>query len=216
MSAKTAVILANGELGDLQSLSPRLAAAQPDLVIAADGGARYAPGLGLHLDVVIGDLDSASGDPGVEVVRFPPDKDETDLELALLHALSRGAERIVLLGAIGGRLDMTLASTLLLLHPEITHQQVAIWHGSETAYVLRPPGGTISGAPGDRVSLIPLAGEVSGVSTEGLQFRLRGGTLAPGPGRGISNRMTATSAEVRLEAGVLLMVHSPGPPKDPA
>lgn len=209
MSGKTCVILANGDLGDPRILSARLATIQTDLVIAADGGARHAPGLGLHIDVVIGDLDSSTGELEVELVQHPPDKNETDLELALVHALTSGAESVVMLGAVGGRLDMTVANALLLLHPSITNQRVAIWHGSETAVVLRPPGGTIDGASGHRVSLIPLAGEATGVATEGLLFRLQGERLAPGPARGISNRMTAASAEVRLEAGALLMIHAP-------
>jgi thiamine pyrophosphokinase len=212
VSGKTAVILANGDLGDPQRLLARLATIQPDLVIAADGGARHAPGLELRLDVVIGDLDSGAGDLGVEVLRHPPDKDETDLELALVHALTWGAETVILLGAVGGRLDMTLANALLLLHPSVGHQHVAIWHGSETAYALRPPGGVIRGRAGDRVSLIPLAGDALGVTTEGLQFGLHGERLAPGPARGLSNRMTAASAEVRMEAGTLLMIHAPNEP----
>lgn len=209
MKGQTSLILANGELGGAAIIAARLAGLTPSHVYAADGGARHAASLGLHLSAVIGDLDSLVGNPGASTQHHPSDKDETDLELALLHAVSEDAETVILLGAGGGRLDMTIANALLLLHPALAGRRVEIWNGLETAFVLRPPGGAVDGDPGDRVSLLPLAGTADGILTEGLAFPLHDETLSPGPARGVSNRLTGTRAEIRLRSGALLVVHAP-------
>lgn len=211
MSGTICVILANGELGDAPTIAARLESLDPEHVLAADGGARHAAPLNLSLTATVGDLDSHTGEPGI-VHPHPVDKDETDLELALLHAVSLGAGRIVLLGAVGGRLDMTIANALLLLHPALSGRRVEIWNGAETAFVVLPPGGPIIGAPGDRISLIPLAGPAADVSTDGLAFPLRGEILTPGPGRGISNRVVEARPRIRLASGALLVVHAPARP----
>lgn len=209
MSGKTCLILANGDLGDAAAIRARLAGLDPDVVLAADGGTRHAATLGLSLTTVIGDLDSLGGDPGAPTLPHPSDKDETDLELALLHAVRLNADRVVLLGAVGGRLDMTIANALLLLHPALVGRRVEIWNGDETSFVLWPPGGSVEGQAGDRVSLIPLGGPAEGVSTEGLTFPLQGETVSPGPGRGVSNRMTEAEATIRVRSGAILVVHFP-------
>ena len=216
MDERLALILANGEIGDLPVLRARLAERSPDIVIAADGGARHASLLRLHLDALIGDFDSISPEDttrlassGAELVRRPPDKDETDLELALLHAFERGADQVIVVGVAGGRIEMTIANVLLLLHPALTGRRISLWVGGQTAYLQLPPGGEILGTVGDTVSLIPLSGEAQGVTTHGLAFPLDGETLTSGPARGVSNRITEGGARVELAAGALFVVHTP-------
>src|SRR5689334_23251718 len=104
-----------------------------DSLIAADGGALPLLRLGLVPDLVIGDLDSlgAAGEAAlreqsVELRRFPRAKDETDLELALLHAAALGATAIDILGALGGRWDHTLANVALLALPELRGRRVRL------------------------------------------------------------------------------------------
>ncbi|MGQ0601251.1 MAG: hypothetical protein ACT4QE_06085, partial [Anaerolineales bacterium] len=77
-------------------------------------------------------------------------------------------------------------------------------------WLLRPPGGEARGAVGDTLSLIPLNGDAEGVTTRGLQYSLRGETLAAGPARGVSNVLTETTARVEVRAGMLLAVLTKG------
>jgi thiamine pyrophosphokinase len=217
MVERRALILANGDLGDPALLRRRLPPLRFDVVIAADGGARHAAALGLTVDRVVGDFDSLSSEArddlaqrGAALLPNPPAKDETDLELALLDALAAGSNQAVVLAAAGGRLDMTLANVGLLLHPALQPMAVQLWIGLETAFVLRPPGGDILGAVGDRVSLIPLGGEAGGITTHGLAFRLAADTLTVGPARGVSNRVATPHPRVELASGALLVVHAPG------
>ena len=55
-----------------------------DLVIAADAGFDYLNDLGLRADVVLGDFDSViSYDLPSDSLRYPKEKDDTDMMLAL-------------------------------------------------------------------------------------------------------------------------------------
>ena len=216
MSRSTALVLANGDLAEPDVIRQRLGDLASRWVIAADGGSTHAQTLGLHVDVLIGDLDSVEGPSverlradGAQIVRHPPGKDETDLELALLKARDLGATDIVVLGAVGSRLDMTLSNVMLLLHPALYPAQVALWHGRDTAFVVRPPGGEIPARAGDGVSLIPLAGDAAGVSTKGLAFTLDDETLQVAAARGVSNVVTHERARVTLTHGALLVVVRP-------
>jgi len=210
---KRAIIFANG---DLPEPAAALRLLQPtDLLIAADGGARHCRALGLTPHLVIGDFDSLAADEldaleqaGAVLKRHPRDKDETDLELALLEAAARGATTLIVFGAFGGRLDMTLANLLLLRHPKLAKVHIELRHGSQTAWLVRPPGGAVSGVPGDTVSLLPLDGDVFGIVTHGLRYPLRGEALLSGPARGVSNMLTEPLARITLTAGLLLVIHS--------
>ncbi|MBN1430815.1 MAG: thiamine diphosphokinase [Anaerolineae bacterium] len=212
-----AIILANGEIVDIPTLKTRLAGWEGVPVIAANGGCRYAARLGLRLDAVVGDLDSL--DPvlratlstaGTRLEVRPAHKDETDLELALLDTVRHGADYIVVLGALGGRLDMTLANTLLLLHPQLARVRVELWNGSQTAWLICPPGDDLIGAPDDTLSLIPLSGNAEGITTQGLAYPLNDETLEIGKARGISNVFTQNRAHISLRLGSLMVVHTPG------
>ena len=120
-----ALILVNGELYKTDVLQRRIRAEVFDLVLGADGGAKYAHTLDVTLDAVIGDMDSLSdlgrqGASNTELVFYPAEKDEVDLELALLYADEQGAKRIVMVGAMGGRMDMTIANILLITHTRLS------------------------------------------------------------------------------------------------
>jgi thiamine pyrophosphokinase len=205
-----AIIFANGEFPDPQAAS---ALTRPgDLVIAADGGTRHAAAAGVAPHVVIGDLDSLPAETlselktaGAQIVRFSPRKDETDLELALLYAAREGATEIVVLGALGGRLDQTIANVLLLALPGVEGIDVRIVEDAQEAFLVRDEA-VIEGSSGDTVSLIPLGGDAEGVTTTGLEWPLDEDTLRFGAARGVSNVLTREQARVRVRRGSLLCV----------
>jgi thiamine pyrophosphokinase len=210
------VIIANGAAPDEATVRrwlPRDERTQARL-ICADGGARTALALDLKPEAVVGDLDSLDAAmrarlraTGCRFVVYPAAKDWTDLELALRLAVEEGATEIVVLGALGGRLDQELANILLLFLPELQDIPTRIVDDRQEMFVARGQA-EIAGRAGDIVSLIPLGGDVQGIVTEGLLYPLRDEPLVSGPARGISNVMTAQVAHVTLRSGTLLIVHS--------
>ena len=208
------LLFANGVLDDTGWVGPYLARAAA--VIAADGGLRHLLPLGHRPDALIGDLDSLPAGVVAEeaagrVIRHPRDKDETDLELALLYAVAQyPGHEVLILGGFGGRLDHMLANILVLAHPRLLGQPIRFVDDRESAWLLAadPPGETtIHGAPGDIVSLLPLGGPAHVLATTGLRWPLHNETLLFGPARGVSNEMTAAVATVRLGTGVVVCVH---------
>ena len=206
-------VVANGTVDDRAIYHEVVRGA--DLVICADGGANTAVTFGWIPQVIVGDMDSVCSDVlselergGCEVLRHSPRKDETDLELALVEAVGRGGTEIVVLGATGGRIDHTVANMMLLSLPALADRQVRILGGDAEVMLVRESA-CVHGLPGDTVSLIPIAGDANGVSTDGLEWELSEGTLVLGYARGVSNVMTAEIARIRVEGGLLLVTHSP-------
>ncbi|MGQ9815133.1 MAG: thiamine diphosphokinase [Candidatus Roseilinea sp.] len=215
------VIIANGNPPDAGDIRRWLRPGDP--LICADGGARAALALGLTPHTVIGDFDSLSEDDlqqlarrGAALHRYPTRKDETDLELALTYAMDSitGAEpaEIVILGALGGRLDQTVANVMLLAMPRLAGARVLIAAGNEQTFLITPDQpADLRGSPGDIVSLIPFGGDAHGVRTEGLEYPLRDEPLIFGPARGVSNVMLGQRAGVTIREGRLLCVHATAP-----
>jgi thiamine pyrophosphokinase len=195
-----------------------------DFVIAADGGARHAAGLGLAIDLWVGDGDSIGAEAlaaleatGVTIERSPMDKDESDTELAVRAAVRSGHDAIVILGALGGaRIDHALANIGVLALPELAGRSATIVDGRSRIRLIRAPGPdggaverSLAGRPGDIVSLLPVGPGVEGVTTRGLAYTLVDEPLPAGPARGLSNVRVAADAAVTVRAGLLLIVESP-------
>lgn len=206
------IIFANGELSDPQAAR---AAVQPtDTIIAADGGAEHCRALGVLPHILIGDFDSLSPPDlatleaaGTRIIRHPARKDQTDLELALDYALAEGADDVIILGALGGRWDQTLANVLLLALPALASARIRLLDGNQEIGLLRGPGKlTLAGNAGDTVSLIPIGGDARGITTSGLEYPLHGETLNFGSTRGISNVMMERQATVALAEGLLVCI----------
>ncbi len=205
-----AVIFANGDIPDLEAARAQL---QPtDLLLAADGGGRHCLALGLTPAAVIGDMDSLSEielaqlqASGAEILRHSPRKDETDLELALLHARDHRADHALVLGGLGSRWDMSIANLLLAAYDKLTGLEVTYWQAGQRLFLIRGEA-KLPGQPGATVSLIPLAGPAHGITTTGLEYPLNSETLPFGSTRGLSNVLHASPARVTLTAGLLLCV----------
>jgi len=207
------VIFAGGTLRPGKAVQAAIASA--DLVIAADSGAASALHHGCIPAIIVGDFDSLDPltaqqlqEQGTRVVPVPAEKDETDTELAIQTAIEQGATSITILGWLGGaRFDHTMANILLLAGFETV--SIRLVDGPSICWLLRGPGmASIEGQVDDLLSLLPLTGDATGVSTQGQYYPLQGETLRFGKPRGVSNVLTQEQAEVSLEAGLLLIIHT--------
>ncbi len=204
-------ILAGGQRPD-----PELAAqatAHCQRLICANGGFDTAHDLGLTPNAVVGDLDSL--DPELVQVlekkkiplrRHPPDKDLSDLELALRLAHSWGATEVTVLGALGGRLDhliFNLVAGLTFCHEQRMKARLI----SRTVEALLISGTTtILDRPGWLASVLCLSESSQGVCLEGFEYTLQRATLRRAQSLGLSNRVVAPKATISVDSGLVVAI----------
>jgi thiamine pyrophosphokinase len=225
----TAVVFANGRSSVSASDLPE----HYDLLVAADGGVLQCLRLGLKVDVLIGDLDSTPNElvqlverSGAEIIRYPVDKDKTDLELALDLVGDRGVREVIILGALGGRLDHAVANLSLPANASYADMRIEERGTSFQAELDATEGISykaltvrdhvnIQGKPGDIVTLVPVGFAATGISTDGLEFPLTDETLELGTTRGVSNVLSGQTASVSVGSGTLLVIHVSESESDP-
>lgn len=206
-----AIILAGGPDVDERQLRETVRA--DDLVVVADGGLAHAVSLGLRPGAVLGDFDSATaGDVaaaerlGWSLTRVPREKDETDTELAVNWALSRGATEILLFGATGGRLDHTLANAMLLASLATAGIPATMVDCRHEVRAMAGGSLELPAAAGAYLSLIPLSAEVTGVTVSGAKYPLTNATLKFGKSLPVSNEFTGRPVQISAEAGLMLII----------
>ena len=189
----------------------------PAALVCADGGARHIEALGLVPHIIVGDMDSLAPDilmrceaKGSRIFRYPRDKKETDTQLALEYALEAYPDEIRIYGALGGRLDHTLANVSLLtmaMKRGVTAKLVDEW----CEVFLVTHDAVIEGMAGQTVSLFPLSSSVTGISLEGFAYPLSDGAMEIGAPYGISNLLQGERGIISLASGSLLVVkyHEP-------
>lgn len=182
-----------------------------DLVIAADSGLRTAGLFGIEPTVLVGDLDSLGepGElPGVEILRVPAEKNETDTQLAVSVALKRGATSLVIVGGFGGRLDHSLANLSLLEALNGRGISAMMTNGRVRARFVRNDGALLVRDPHFRYfSIIPISDKVKGVTIEGGKYPLKNATLyRKDVGFSISNEIEKNAALISIRSGSALIL----------
>lgn len=198
-----ALVLCNGECpaGDLF----REYAEWADYFIAADGGANLARSFEQLPDIVVGDLDSFEyrDEDAFEIV-FNPDQETNDLEKALKIAQKEGLQEVVVLGATGKRLDHTLKNLSVLKQFHDFFKKLVFVDDFGTTRLI-PRSFSDSFEEGTLISLFPLSGRVSGITTSGLKYPLKNGTLENGVRDGLSNEVVETKISIKHKEGDLLL-----------
>ena len=209
----TVYIISGGTIADTAWVKKILDREANATIICADGGARYCEALGLIPSVIIGDMDSIDDDllsayeaKGSEILRYPRSKNETDTELALIHALSLTPHRIRIVGALGSRIDHGLANISLLVAGVAQGVDIRIFDDCSELFVVNGSA-TIRGASGQTVSLLPLAEEATGITLSGFEYPLADARMEQGSPYGISNRLTGSEGHISVKTGYLLVIH---------
>lgn len=208
-----AVLFANGVISNYSRFQTLVK--PDDYKIGVDGGTRHCLELGHRPNIVIGDLDSL--DPaslgevsrlGIPILRFPPHKANTDLDLAMLHVQEKNLREAIVLGVWGGRLDQSVAN-LLLLARFIEQLKVIVVTEEETAQLLGPGNAlTLEDREGATASILPLSAQVEGVTLTGMEYPLQNALLQFGTTLGISNVVRESRATVSIQRGLILVTVS--------
>lgn len=185
-----------------------------DYIIAADKGCECLYNYNIVPDLLIGDFDSANKEilnkaklEIKEVLEFPPEKDYTDTEIALMEAVKRGAERIYLFGATGSRLDHTLGNIGLLLIAKEKGIVLEIIDDNNRIY-LGQNKMTLNGSYGDNISFHALSDKVVNLEIKGGKYILESYDMSLLAPRAICNEFIDTPIEISYDSGELLILHS--------
>lgn len=206
------VIVSGGRLGDVDFFRKNMAQMANRLLICCDSGARHLTAAGIRPDILVGDMDSIGQvqladyqRQGVEIVKYPADKDFTDTALALDYALNLQPGIIEIWGAQGGRTDHALANLFLLLRGKEAGIQTRLVDEYCEAFV--PDGDVVfRDAAGCLVSLFALSAAVRGITLTGFHYPLRDETLVMSESRGVSNIISGSHACIRIRSGHLLVI----------
>lgn len=187
------------------------AAARPrpdDLIIGADRGYERAMALGVTPQVILGDFDSAQRPDRPDIEVHSPIKDDTDSILAVNRALEAGCKEIVLLGALGGRVDHTLANLQTLLYIRDRGARGWLLGGGTAITAIRDESLEVERMDG-YLSVFAADGPCRGVTLEGLFYPLREAELTCCYPLGVSNQFVAPTARITVEKGALYVMTVP-------
>lgn len=190
---------------------------EADVVIAADGGLANTRAQSVTADVVVGDMDSVDArqladaeSAGAVIERHPVGKDESDLELALIAAVERGATRAMVVVRDGGRLDHAVANLAVLASPRWVELEISALVGSSQVWPVHRER-TLPLQPGDHLSLHAIGAPATGVTSTGVRYALYRETLDPFVARGIANVVETAEPTIQIESGAILAISSPMP-----
>lgn len=201
-------------LSYMECVTPDMAqelAESADYIIAADGGQNRAREFGLQPDCVIGDFDSTTLNEDFDClyITYPAEKDLTDTEAALTHALEKGCRNVILLGGMGGRLDHTMGNIGLLDKYYNSFDHMEFIDGKNRMELLKDSGRTLKRDGRYKYfGLVSLNAEASGIDIRGAKYELTGASLERASTLGVSNEFSEDTVEICVREGTLLIVRS--------
>lgn len=180
------------------------------IIFAADSGADILNGYDIEPDYLIGDFDSISErvlgklTMGVNITKLPKEKDYTDTHVAVLDAIRKGVDEIVLLGCTGKRIDHFMANLCLLkimLEKGVTGYIVD--NMNEIHFINKST--IIKGERGQVFSLFSYCEDTFGLSIKGAKYPLSNFKLKQGDNLTVSNEFVEEGVEISFEKGSLLV-----------
>ena len=195
-------IVSAGPVSERELILPRGA-----FLIAADAGLRYLRSAGISPDLIVGDFDSLGEAPaGENVVYHRPEKDDTDTMLAVQEGLTRGYDRFLIYGGLGGRLDHTLANLQTLSFLCRHGARGYLVGGGIVASAFRNGGIAFRDVLRGTVSVFAPDGDAKGVYERGLKYALDNYTMSSAYPIGVSNEFTGAPSEITVRDGTLLVL----------
>ncbi|WP_139489797.1 thiamine diphosphokinase [Brevibacillus dissolubilis] len=201
--------------GGLLDVWPDLKAG--DKLIGVDAGALRLLEAGYRPDVAVGDFDTI-GEAGVErlleagitLEQFPAAKDATDTEIALETALGYQPTGIKVYGAIGSRMDHTLANLQLLwkAHSQGVWMEIINRQNHVRLLSERFTGCVVERGEYEFFSLIPVSAEVTGITLTGFLYPLQEAVITLGSSLGVSNQLLGERGRVEIKSGAVYLIAS--------
>ncbi len=203
MNAKICYIFAAGDF------SGNLSKNGDDLIIAADAGYHHLKKIGIEADILLGDFDTIGTLPEHEnIISFPPEKDYTDTELAIMEGIKQGFNRFIICGALGGkRLEHTVANLSLAASYSQRGYDITLTDGNYYAKALTDGTFTFTGGERGFVSVFSISGKAEGVSEQNLKYGLENALLdASNPTLCVSNEFIGKQASISVKHGTVIII----------
>lgn len=189
---------------------------KPDGVwVGVDRGVYHLLQKGIVPDLAFGDFDSMKAEEKewissfpIRTMEFDSEKDKTDLELALDWAIEESPEKIMLIGATGGRLDHELANIQLMLLGLEAEVEIEIWDRQNKIQLKKPGNYQVHRDDYHYVSFLPMNGPVSGLTLTGFKYPLHQQFLAMGSTLCISNELVNKIGTYSFSNGILMLIKS--------
>jgi len=178
-------------------------------IIAADAGLKYLKSAGFTPDLIVGDFDSLGEVPtGNNVIAHKPEKDDTDMMLAVKEALARHADTIVIYGGLGGRIDHSYANMQTLAYIASHGSKGYLAGCGNVCTVIKNGGIAFDDSMLGVVSVFCIGNEARGVDLIGLKYPLENHTLSCDYPLGVSNEFTGVPSSVSVRDGMLAVIWS--------
>jgi thiamine pyrophosphokinase len=172
----------------------------------------------LEPEGAFGDFDSVSEhewsmikDRVKSVNTYQPEKDETDLELALNWVLTQNPHSIKIFGATGGRLDHFMGNVQLLMQQdllasgiksELIDIQNHLWIAKPGEHIV------VEEASREYVSFVPITDSVEKLTLTGFKYPLKNRNIFRGSTLCISNELIQSSGTFSFTNGILMVIRS--------
>lgn len=180
-----------------------------DMVICADGGVKLAERLGVRPQLAVGDFDTISvKDCRHDIECYPPEKDDTDMMIAVKTGFRLGYRNFIILGGIGGRLDHTFANIQTLNYISDNGGKGMLLSDNDAVTVQLPKSAVYYKEDYHYISVFSLTDICEGVYLKGLKYPMENGVLTAGFPLGISNEFLSEKCVIELKKGKLLIIRS--------
>lgn len=190
-----------------------------DLCIAVDNGYACCRKFGIVPQMIIGDMDSMDENlledmEQIEasfperVVRLCPEKDDTDMLTALRIGMEKGYRRFFIYGALGGRIEHTIANIQCLIYLKNNGARGYILDGGITMSVLREETVAFGNTEEGYLSLFSLGEKAEGVTITGMKYLLTDAKITNDYPIGISNEFIGEESRIEVKRGMLLLILS--------
>lgn len=188
-----------------------------ETIIAVDNGLKILNEVNIKPNHIVGDFDTVKSeildlykaDTSIKIHRFNPIKDNTDTDIAIRLAVELKSDEIIILGAIGTRIDHLLGNIHVLKYALDSNMECKIVDENNEIQLINKT--TIikkKEITKKYISLIPLTEKVENINLKGFKYELENGTLTMGSSLGISNQIIAEEAIIEFNNGILIMINS--------
>lgn len=178
-----------------------------DFIIAADGGYSTLKKFNIKPDLVVGDFDSLGSIPENEsIIKHPIKKDDTDTLLAVKIGFEKGFKEFIIYGAIGGRLDHTIATIQTATYVAENGGIAYIYDGNHTVTAIKNSSIEFKRSKCGYISVFALSGIANGVTIDGLLYELKNAEITPDFPLGVSNEFIGKESKITVENGVLTII----------